>query len=183
MGPSSGKRDAILTAAHQLLLKHGPSGTSMEAIARAAGVAKPTLYAHFPDKQAVFRTVGEAVMGGWRADFDAALASPGRASERIGMALVAREKAILRLMQTSPHATDLFGPAGIFAPQAQALERAATDALTTVLAETDEAQPRLLAQLLLAASRGIGERASSGSELGPAIRLLCARMIGTTGNP
>ena len=54
MKSSPGKREAILAAARTLFLKHGLRGTSMEAIAREAGIAKPTLYAYFPDKAAIF---------------------------------------------------------------------------------------------------------------------------------
>ncbi len=53
MAPAEAKRDAIITAAGNLMLKHGLRGTSMEAIAREARIAKPTLYAYFPDKEAV----------------------------------------------------------------------------------------------------------------------------------
>ena len=45
MKAAEGKRETILRAASTLFLKHGLRGTSMEAIARAAGIAKPTLYA------------------------------------------------------------------------------------------------------------------------------------------
>ena len=36
------------------MLRDGLRGTTMEAIARQAGIAKATLYAQYPDKEAVF---------------------------------------------------------------------------------------------------------------------------------
>ena len=40
-----------------MFLEHGYEGTSMNAIAAAAGTTKPTLYTRFPTKEAVFRSV------------------------------------------------------------------------------------------------------------------------------
>jgi TetR/AcrR family transcriptional repressor of mexJK operon len=54
---SSPKRQAILAAAKRAFLSHGYSGTSMEAIAEAAPVSKPTLYSHFKGKQELFAAV------------------------------------------------------------------------------------------------------------------------------
>jgi len=50
-----GKRMAILEAAKQLFVQHGYEGTSMDAVAAAAGVSKLTVYSHFGDKDRLFR--------------------------------------------------------------------------------------------------------------------------------
>lgn len=52
--PDPAKREAAMAAAQALFLEHGFERTSMAAIARAAGVAKPTLYALFGDKAELF---------------------------------------------------------------------------------------------------------------------------------
>lgn len=52
-----GKTAAILDAAQQLFAAFGFRRTSMDDIARAAGVAKGTLYLYFDGKEAVFRAV------------------------------------------------------------------------------------------------------------------------------
>ena len=44
------KHDQILDSARVLFLEHGFDATSMDAIAREAGVSKATLYVHFDDK-------------------------------------------------------------------------------------------------------------------------------------
>lgn len=54
------KRQAILAAAKQAFVNQGYSGASMEAIAEAAPVSKPTLYNHFSGKQDLFAAVVEA---------------------------------------------------------------------------------------------------------------------------
>jgi TetR/AcrR family transcriptional repressor of mexJK operon len=54
---SQSKRQAILDAARLVFINHGYSGSSMEAIAEAAPVSKPTLYNHFKSKQDLFAAV------------------------------------------------------------------------------------------------------------------------------
>jgi TetR/AcrR family transcriptional repressor of mexJK operon len=49
-----GKRQSILDAATRIFLARGFAGTSMEAVADAAGVSKITIYAHFSDKDTLF---------------------------------------------------------------------------------------------------------------------------------
>jgi len=51
------KRDAILTAATRMFLVEGYSAVSMDAIAEAAPVSKPTLYNYFAGKPALFAAV------------------------------------------------------------------------------------------------------------------------------
>lgn len=48
------KRAAILDAAKALFPERGYEGTSMDAIAQAAGVSKLTVYSHFQDKDTLF---------------------------------------------------------------------------------------------------------------------------------
>ncbi len=58
--PNNPTRLAILNAAKRAFIAHGYSGTSMEAIAEAAPVSKPTLYNHFKGKQELFAAVMES---------------------------------------------------------------------------------------------------------------------------
>lgn len=48
------KAQAILAGALQVFTKHGYAAASMDRIASAAGVSKPTLYNYFQDKQGLF---------------------------------------------------------------------------------------------------------------------------------
>ncbi|MCX2781244.1 TetR/AcrR family transcriptional regulator [Microbulbifer thermotolerans] len=54
------KRRAILEAAKGLFLTQGFAGTSMDAVASAAGVSKLTVYSHFSDKETLFTAAIEA---------------------------------------------------------------------------------------------------------------------------
>ena len=55
--PPLSKRDRILEVAGKMFIFQGYNGVSMEAIAEAAPVSKPTLYNHFDDKKALFAAV------------------------------------------------------------------------------------------------------------------------------
>ena len=57
-----GKVGVILAAARELFLDAGYGNTSMDAVAKHAGVSKSTLYAHFENKEQLFG----AVVGGVR---------------------------------------------------------------------------------------------------------------------
>ncbi|MEM8781640.1 MAG: TetR/AcrR family transcriptional regulator [Planctomycetota bacterium] len=61
--PDPTKHTEILRQAKDLFMRQGFERTSMEAIAAAAGVSKPTLYRHFADKPALFRAVIRHVGG------------------------------------------------------------------------------------------------------------------------
>jgi len=52
-----GKAEAILAAAERAFLAGGFGAVSMDAIARAAGVSKATVYAHFAGKEELFGAV------------------------------------------------------------------------------------------------------------------------------
>jgi AcrR family transcriptional regulator len=49
--------ETVTRAARALFLDQGFSATSMDAIARTAGVSKATVYAYFPNKEALFASL------------------------------------------------------------------------------------------------------------------------------
>lgn len=61
---SERKRADILAAAEELFLAHGYLGTSVDDVASRAGVSKPTVYAHFGNKEALFVEIVSAMTGG-----------------------------------------------------------------------------------------------------------------------
>jgi len=178
MARSPGRIEAILDAAQALFLAQGLRATSMEAIAARAGVAKPTLYAYFPDKPAIFEALVDRVAAAWRRDFMAALESEGDAVQRIAAALTAKHKAVRRLLADSPHADQLYGEHDRgAAPQLAALEAELATVIERELSVAGAQRARLATQLLLAASYGVARRAQSTAELGPALRLLSERLL------
>ena len=160
------------------MLKHGFRNTSMEAIARAAAVAKPTLYAYFPDKSAIFTELVRRVLAERRSNFLAALADDGDIVARVGTALTAKAKGAMRLLAASPHAAELYGEHDrLGGAMVRAYDDEVSAALEQALSEAGIGRARFLTQLLLATSYGIGHKAQSPAELGPALRLLAERLI------
>jgi TetR/AcrR family transcriptional regulator, mexJK operon transcriptional repressor len=54
---NEGKRAAILMAAQQLFASSGFDGAAMNAVAARAGVSKATVYAHFGNKERLFKRI------------------------------------------------------------------------------------------------------------------------------
>lgn len=102
------RRARILDGARALILRVGLRGATMEALAREAGVAKPTLYGYFPDKDAVFEALVAEIGEDIRGAFDATLAEAGDAPGRIAAAIIAKYKVINRVLEGSPHAAELY---------------------------------------------------------------------------
>lgn len=73
-----GKIGQILSAARELFLSQGYGNTSMDAVAKHAGVSKSTLYAHFENKEQLFG----AVVGTARQRLHDALTSVSTTHER-----------------------------------------------------------------------------------------------------
>ena len=98
------RRRRILDAARRLMLRDCLRGTTMEAIARDAGIAKPTLYAQFADKEAVFTGILDELTDALVAGFDAGMAGPGGVAQRIGAAMAGKYGAIAHVIEGSPFA-------------------------------------------------------------------------------
>jgi AcrR family transcriptional regulator len=174
----SRRRQRILEAARYFALRQGLKATSMELIAREADVAKATLYAYFPHKEAVTDALVEALCAEVTRGIAAALEGEGDVAARVGAALNAKHKTMTRWFGDSPHASELLGPkAGSAAPRFGVVEATLEAAIAEVLHKAGAARPRPLAQLLMAAADGIRRHATNLSEIGPAIRLLTERLL------
>jgi len=100
------REEAVMEAAAGLFLRHGFRKASMDEIARAAGVSKPTLYAHFADKDALFAAVCDHV--GQKMLAVAAAAQEGATLlERVNGILAAKFTVTFELLRQSPYAQEL----------------------------------------------------------------------------
>ncbi len=72
------KRRAIMQAAAELFMVDGYAAVSMDAVAKAAGVSKATLYAHFSGKEALFEAIVSAGCESMRRRADSFLGSHDR---------------------------------------------------------------------------------------------------------
>ncbi len=160
------------------MLRQGLKATGMELIAREAAVAKGTLYAYFPDKEAVIDALEDALCVELTGGVATGLAGEGDVAARVGAALTNKHKTLTRWAGDSPHAADLLGETSRpTAPRFRAVEQMLEAAIVNVLEEAGMARPRQFAQLLIAAADGISRHATSVSEIGPAIRLLTTRVL------
>lgn len=175
---TSGKRERVVEAARELFLAHGLRGTSMEAIARRAGVAKPTLYAHFPDKDAVFLAILEALLTEKLAIFEKMMAAELPVAERIGQALAAEFAVVVGAIEGSPHRAELFGEHRRAAALMEQSDAQVSARIAAELRQAGVAEPERLVNLLLAAAFGLVQRGGGGAQLSQDIALVAERLIG-----
>lgn len=94
MSDLTAKPRAVLDAAAQLFLAQGYGGVSMDAVAKRACVSKATLYAHFPGKEALFRSMIAEQCERMASEATA----PAEPAEGIGMALQRLNLTLLRFL-------------------------------------------------------------------------------------
>jgi AcrR family transcriptional regulator len=172
------KRERILVAARKLFLRNGLRATTMEAIAREAQIAKPTLYAHFGDKHAIFGALLEQLVRDKHAAFDAALAGKGPVVDRIGRALAAKFGVISAAVAGSAHVDELFAAHHEGEELFAASNRRIADKLSACLEAAGVAEPQRLALLLLAAAKGVAETGIASPALADDLMLLSERLVG-----
>ncbi len=80
-------RQSILDASLWAFGSHGYAGTSMQIIAKRAGLTAGTLYHYFPSKAEIFRTVGDDFASELRRRSEAAVANEVTAPTRIAAIL------------------------------------------------------------------------------------------------
>jgi AcrR family transcriptional regulator len=118
-------RRRLLEATARLLTRTGYGGLSASAVAREAGVAQPTFYVHFRDKDELVRALAEEKIGEQRARLRAARESvrrmPGvegvRETFRVGLRAIVENPGLFRL-----YAQERSQPGSPFGEQARRLE-------------------------------------------------------------
>lgn len=82
------KRHAILDAATEEFLANGYDRTTLEMVARSAGVSTGTLFKHFGTKARLF---GGIMARAWGGDVDGALPVPAAGDPRAGLTLIGQD--------------------------------------------------------------------------------------------
>jgi AcrR family transcriptional regulator len=78
---SAPMRDRIVAAAIELFADRGFAECSLKELARAVGIKPPSLYAHFPGKDAIFGAALDRAIADWRSVLDAAFAAAEPAAD------------------------------------------------------------------------------------------------------
>jgi AcrR family transcriptional regulator len=178
-GASPERRERIIEAARFLALRQGLRSVTMEAIAREARIAKPTLYSYFSDKDAVYLAVMEEVIEELKRAFFTGLDGEGSVIARVARALTAKHLAIKQVLEGSAHADEIYSEHDRSAgPQFRALEAMMEEAVARELSRAGVGEARGLTRVLMAASYGLGLKVADSAEIAAGIGLVVERVLG-----
>jgi len=124
------QRERLLDATEALIAEKGATGTTIEAIVKAAGVSSVTFYEHFRNKDECFVAAFERAVEELRAEVGEALPAGAAWSEQVGAGL----EALLTALEAEPARARLcFVEAQRGGREMAARYDAALDAVATVL--------------------------------------------------
>jgi AcrR family transcriptional regulator len=184
--PNAARRAAILDAAAGVFMRFGYKKTSMDDLARAAGLSRQGLYLHFPTKEELFKEGVKRLIEGTRAAGRAALARTDLSVEERVLEMFV---AIHGLMIGQPHAENmnelLLAAKEHVGDAADALDREQVADLTRLFRnegvarawKDDDLSPKALAENLMATSYGIKHRVATAADyrerMRVAVRIVC----------
>lgn len=101
------KVEAILLAAFDGFAQYGFRRTSMEDIARNAGISRPALYLHFRNKEGILRALTTVYFDRAVAGMEQALRQDPDPVRALHAALIAKDAGMMEKLLTSPHGAEL----------------------------------------------------------------------------
>lgn len=101
------KQNAILTSAWDAFANYGFRKTSMDDIARGAGMSRPALYLSYKNKEDIFRSLSQLHYDLAASKVDEALAGEGTVEDVLAAAFLAQYDKIVEVIMTSPHGAEL----------------------------------------------------------------------------
>lgn len=152
----SERLETILGAAYACFTRHGVRRTTMDDIAREAGMSRAAIYQYVRNKDDAFRRLAVSLFDQALAEGRAAAQQPGGTPERLYAVLATKLELTLRLWRDSPHAPELLD-AG--ARQGGDLVDAYTDEMTALVEQVVAAdagpRARTVAEIAVAMTRGL----------------------------
>lgn len=171
-GDADARRAAILDAALRVFGQYGYRRTSMDDIAREAGIGKGTVYLSFAGKDEVFQALSQSLSERMLADAETARQRPGPTADKLAAMSAAWFGTYVETIRHSPHASELMDAkhrlsADLVSRAAGRYKRLVRDVLAEAAAAGElDFEPAGLtadtaAELLIASARGLESSAAS----------------------
>ena len=165
------RQDAILDAAFGSFAAYGYRRTTMEDIARAAGLSRTALYLHFRSKEDIWHSLTARYFEDCLSDMETALHMPGQTVEQaLYAAFVAKDGKFMEVVLSTPHGAELLDAGMTVSPE---LVRSASQRSAETLARwlvtrdlpPDLGPARSLADTIVAALMGLKSSAGTLADL------------------
>lgn len=171
-GNAENRRAEILDAALQMFGQYGYRRTSMDDLAREAGIAKGTIYLSFASKEEVFRALSERLSHRMIAGAEAASRQAGTTADKLAAMHAAWFGTYADTISRSPHAAELLDAkhrqsADLVSDAASRYKRLVRDILTEAATageldlESADLTADTAAELLIASARGLESTAAA----------------------
>lgn len=173
------KQLAVIKAAYDVFARYGLARTTMQDIAKAAGLSRPALYLVFANKEDIFSAVVQIAFHQKLQNISDKTAQLDNASERLLTACLMWTVPSFKILKNLPDAADMFDLDRSEVQQGYDNFQAYLAELFCELSAEHSSLPTLtkpqaadLAQALLYGLRGIKQTSSSEEELNKLTRLL-----------
>jgi AcrR family transcriptional regulator len=185
-GAPAERQDTILDAAFHAFASYGYRRTSMDDIARGAGLSRTALYLHYRNKEDIFRSLATRYFSDALRDMRAALDQGADTESSLTAAMAAKDGKFMEVVLSTPHGQELldagFSVTGDIAAQAEdQMAALLADWLARRAVPADAGTPADVAATILAALKGLksGARSLAEYRAGQArLARLIARAIG-----
>ena len=187
-GDAEARHTVILDAALQVFGQYGYRRTSMDDIAREAGIGKGTIYLSFASKEEVFQALSQRLSERMLAGAEAARHRPGTTADKLAAMHAAWFGTYAETIRRSPHAAELLDAkhrlsAVLVSDAASRYNRLVRDVLAQAAADGElDLEPAgvtadTAAELLIASARGLESSAASAAAYRRYLKALARVMV------